>query len=94
MSYASNTFVAVYQVLDDTLTAPIAPPGARATIHGIIDDLRRVGAQPDLVAQTEEISVQLHRLEGAVARKDYTSASQAREALRSLARLWSDHCVA
>src|SRR6476469_10045773 len=82
MSYASNTFVAVFQVLDDTLTAPIAPPGARATIHGIIDDLRRVGAQPDLVAQTEEISVQLHRLEGAVARS----------IVESPLRCMSEHC--
>jgi hypothetical protein len=94
MSYASNTFVAVYQVLDDVLTAPVAPPGAKATIHGIIDDLRKAAAQPKLVAQTEEISVQLHLLEWAVARNDHTSASKAREALRSLAGLWSDYCVA
>lgn len=93
MSYASNMFVAVYQVLDEALTASITPPGARAIIHGIIDDLRRVAAQPQLVAQTEEISIQLHRLEWAVSRNDATSASQAREALRSIARLWANYCV-
>lgn len=94
MSYASNAFVAVYQVLDEVLSAQIAPPGAKATIHAIIDDLRRVAASPELVAQTEHISVQLHRLEWAVARGDAALASQARDGLKSIASSWLNYCAA
>lgn len=94
MSYASNVFVAVYQVLDDVLNAPVAPPGAKATIHGIIDDLRQISAPRELVAQTEQISIQLHQLEWAIARRDAALASEARDALRSIAASWLDYCAA
>ena len=94
MSYASNVFVAVYQVLDDVLTAPVVPPGAKATIHAIIDDFRKIPASRELVVQTEQISIQLHRLEWAVARGDSALASQARDVLRSIATSWLDYCAA
>ena len=94
MSYASNVFVAVYQVLDDVLSAQIAPPGAKATIHAIIDDLRKVAASRELVDQTEQISIELHHLEWAVARGDAAVASQARDALRSIAGSWLNYCAA
>lgn len=95
MSYASNVFVAVYQVLDDVLTADIAPPpGTKATIHAIIDDFRKAGASHEIVGQTEQISVQLHLLEWAVTRSDPTLASQARESLRAIASSWLNYCAA
>ena len=94
MSYASNLFVAVYQVLDEVLTAAVAPPGAKATIHAIIDDLRTVDAQPELLAQTENISVQLHRLEWAVAKGDFERAKQTRNNLRAIASSWLEYCAA
>jgi hypothetical protein len=92
MSYASNIIVAVRQVLDQVLTAPVAPPGAKATIHGIIDDLRTATASRELVAHAEHISVQLHHLECAVARGDTARASQARDELQSIATCWRDYC--
>lgn len=52
-----NTFVAVYQMLDEVLAEDNLPPGAKATIHGIIDDLNKVSATRDLVVQIEWISV-------------------------------------
>lgn len=91
---SSNVFVAVYQVLDEVLTANVAPPGAKATIHAIIDDLRRVAISREVLAQTEQISVQLHHLEWAVARGDAALASQARNALRSIASSWLHYCAA
>jgi hypothetical protein len=94
MSYASNAFVAVYQVLDDVLGGHISPPGAKATIHAIIDDLRRVAAAPELVAETEGISVQLHRLEWAMVRGDSEQALQARNSLKSTSSSWLNHCAA
>ena len=93
MSYASNAFVAVYQVLDEVLAAHSVPPGAKATIHGIIDDLKKVSASRELVAQTEHISVQLHHLEWAAARGDAALASHARGTLRSIASSWLHYCV-
>jgi hypothetical protein len=94
MSYSSNVLVAVYQVLDDVLTTEVAPPGAKTTIHAIIDDLRKATGFHQLVAQTEQISVQLHHLEWAAARGDSGLAGQAREALRSIATSWSGYCAA
>ena len=35
MAYAPDVHVAIYQVLDEVLGAPVPPPGAKATIHSI-----------------------------------------------------------
>lgn len=88
MLYASNIHVAVYQILDEVLGAHVAPPGARATIHSIIDDLRAASARPELIEQAEGISLQLHHLDSAVARGDGALATDAREALRTIAGAW------
>src|SRR4051812_5122361 len=93
MSFSSNFFVAVYQVLDAVLTDNVAPPGAKATIHGIIDDLHKVSASRELVAQAERISVEMHHLECATARGDFLLASRAREELRSIAACWLNYCA-
>src|SRR5436309_2058741 len=68
MAYSSNIHVAVYQVLDQVLVANIAPPGAKATIHSVIDDLHAASAPRRMIEQAEGISLQLHCLEAAVAR--------------------------
>ena len=94
MAYASNLFVAVYQVLDDVLTCEVAPPGAKATIHAVIDNLRMTASPRDLVAEAERISVHMHNLEWAVARGDLEKAKQTRHALESIASSWLDYCVA
>ena len=81
MAYSSNIHVAVYQVLDQVLVADVAPPGAKATIHSVIDDLHAAFAPRRLIEQAEGISLQLHYLETAVARGDSAAnAGGAREA--------------
>lgn len=88
MAYSSNIHVAVYQVLDQVLVADVAPPGAKATIHSVIDDLHAASAPRRLIEQAEGISLQLHFLETAVARADSAQMLDAREKLRSLAAAW------
>jgi hypothetical protein len=93
MAYASNIHVAVYQVLDQVLSAHIAPPGAKAMIHSIIDDLRAASFPRHLVQEAENISVQLHHLEAAVFRDDVTEASEARQTLGMIAAKWLDNRI-
>ena len=90
MAYSSNIHVAVYQVLDQVLVADVAPPGAKATIHSVIDDLHAASAPRPMIEQAEGISLQLHYLELAVARGDSTQMLEARQQLRALAAAWLD----
>ena len=90
MAYSSNIHVAVYQVLDQVLVANVAPPGAKATIHSVIDDLHAASAPRRMIEQAEGISLQLHFLEAAVARGDSDQMAGAREKLRSIAAAWLD----
>jgi hypothetical protein len=93
MAYASNIHVAVYQVLDQVLRADVAPPGAKATVHSIIDDLHAARAPRPTIEQAESISLQLHRLEAAVTSRNETEASMARQELRSIAAGWIDRRI-
>ena len=93
MAYAPDIHVAVYQVLDELIDANVAPPGARATIHSIIDDLRAASAPRYMISQAEGISIQLHHLECAAAQCDADRASNAREELRSIAAAWLDQRI-
>jgi hypothetical protein len=90
MAYASNIHIAVYQVLDQVLSCSVAPPGAKATIHSIIDDLHSARAPRDMIERAESISLQLHQLESATARGSSNQACDARQALRSIAVEWLD----
>jgi hypothetical protein len=93
MGYASNIHVAVYQVLDQVMTANVPPPGAKAAIHSIIDDLYSASAPRKMIAQAESISLQLHHLEGAVARQDAPSICTVHQILRSIAAEWLDQRI-
>ncbi|MEA3059479.1 MAG: hypothetical protein QOE50_891 [Sphingomonadales bacterium] len=93
MAYAPDIHVAVYQVLDQVMSATIAPPGAKATIHSIIDDLRASSAPGYMIEQAEGISIQLHHLECAAARCDADRASDARQKLRLIAAAWLDQRI-
>jgi len=93
MAYSSNIHVAVYQVLDQVLVADIAPPGAKATIHSVIDDLHAASAPRRMIEQAEGISLQLHCLEAAVARGDTAEMTRAREKLRSITAAWLDYRI-
>jgi len=90
MAYSSNIHVAVYQVLDQVLVANVAPPGAKATIHSVIDDLHAASAPRRMIEQAEGISLQLHLLEASVVRGDAAQILNAREKLRSIAAAWLD----
>jgi hypothetical protein len=94
MAYASNIHVAVYQVLDQVLGAHIPPPGAKATIHSIIDDLHAASVPRYMIDQAESISLQLHHLESAVVRGDSTDASDAKQKLQTIAATWLDNRIA
>ena len=93
MAYAPDVHVAIYQVLDEVLGAPVPPPGAKATIHSIIDDLRAAAAPDHMIQATEAISIQLHHLECAAASRDGARATRAREILRSIAVTWLDRRI-
>ena len=93
MAYAPNIHVAVYQVLDQVLTAHVAPPGAKATIHSIIDDLHAAPAPRYMIEQDEGISLQLHHLEMAVVRGSATDASIARRELGFIAAAWLNYRI-
>ena len=93
MAYAPDIHVAVYQVLDEVIGANVAPPGASAAIHSIIDDLRAASAPGYMIAQAESISIQLHHLEWAVAQCDPDRAFNARQELRSIAAAWLDRRI-
>lgn len=93
MAYASNIDVAVYQVLDDVLMAPVAPPGAKATIHSIIDDLHAARGPQFMIEQAERISLQLHQLEAAVRSGRGNDALLARQQLQSLAAAWINYRI-
>ena len=93
MAYAPDIHVAVYQVLDEVMGAQVAPPGASAAIHSIIDDLRAASAPRHMIEQAESISIQLHHLEWAVAQRDAGRASDARQELRSIAAAWLDRRI-
>ena len=92
MSYTPNIHVAVYQVLDQVLTADV-PPRGKATLHSIIDDLHAASAPRYMIEQAESISLQLHHLETAIARGNPNDASQARQELRSIAGAWLDRRI-
>jgi hypothetical protein len=93
MAYAPDIYVAVYQVLDQVMTAHVAPPGAKATIHSIIDDLQAASAPKHLLKQAESISLELHSLESAVAGGDAIQAAESRGRLRSIAGAWLDQRI-
>ena len=88
MAYAPNIHVAVYQLLDQVMAAQVAPPGAKAGVHSIIDDLHAASAPRYLIEQAEKISLQLHHLEMAIVRGSAADASMARQELRSIAAAW------
>jgi hypothetical protein len=88
MTYAPNIHVAVYQVLDHLITAAVPPPGAKATVHSIIDDLRAASAPRYMIAQAEGISLELHRLESAIRCGNEPVASSARQQLKTIAGEW------
>lgn len=88
MPYASNIHVAVYQVLDQVMRDPVPPPGAKAAIHSIIDDLRDARAPRDMLESTEQISLQLHALESALFAGNGGQAEDARRSLRAIAGAW------
>lgn len=93
MAYASNIHVAVYQVLDQVLAVHAAPPGAKATIHSIIDDLHAASVPRHMIEQAESISLQLHHLESAIVRGNATDAANARQRLRAIAAEWLDNRI-
>jgi hypothetical protein len=93
VAYAPNIHVAVYQVLDEVISASVAPPGAKATIHSIIDDLRAAAAPDYMIEGAECISLQLHHLECAAALCDADRASEARQQLRLIAAAWLDQRI-
>ena len=93
MAYAADIHVAIYQVLDEVINRDVAPPGAKATIHSIIDDLRAASAPIYMVRRAEGISLQLHHLECAAAARDSKRAADARQELRTIAATWLDNRI-
>jgi hypothetical protein len=90
MAYASDIHVIVYQVLDQVIGREVPPPGAKATIHSIIDDLHAAAAPRHMIEQAEGISLQLHCLEHAIAQRDVSLAASARQKLMLIASTWLD----
>ena len=93
MAYSTDIHVAVYQVLDQTMATTTPPPGAKAMIHSIIDDLYAAAAPRHMIDHAEKISIELHHLEWAAARRDGELACRARQKLKSIAAAWLDHRI-
>ena len=72
----------------------VAPPGAKAEIHSIIDDLRFASASRELIAMAEAISLRLHQMEWALGRGDQASELEARQDLKGIAAAWLDFRIA
>ena len=93
MLYASKVHIAVYQLLDGVLAGSAAPPGARAGIHSIIDELRYASASREMVTMTERISLLIHQLESALSSRDLASELAAREGLKDTAASWLNYRI-
>ena len=93
MAYASNVHVAVYQVLDQAVATRVLPPGAKATIHSVIDDLRAGSAPACMVEQAERISIALHRLDLALHAGNADQALALQGTLKHIAGEWLDRRI-
>ena len=72
----------VYQVLDDIIGTKCVPPGARAALFEIVDELRWRGPTAEAeVARSREVA---HRLR----RGDVPAADASREQLKTHAAEW------
>lgn len=94
MGYAPDIHVAIYQVLDQARTARVVPPGAKARIHSVIDDLRAGSAPASLVKQAERISIALHNLDWALHAGNAEQALELQGTLKNIAGEWLDHRIA
>ena len=86
----ADAHVGVYQVLDQVLASTAVPPGAKGAMFSIIDHLRSTSSPVEDVLRAERISIELHKLEGALRRADDMAVRGARGALKLLAVAWLD----
>ena len=80
-----SAFARIYQVLDQVLCGAGVPAGARGIMYDVVDELRADADVRQEARIAEDISVQLHKLECALQRRDGQEEVHARQALKSLA---------
>ena len=76
------------------LGSSVAPPGAKAEIHSIIEDLHSASVSREMIAMAEAISLRLHQMECALGRGDQASELEARRDLKGIAAAWLDFRIA
>ena len=88
MIYENIARIGVYRVLDDLIAGTSVPPGTKGALFSLIDQLRGHVAPIEDLRGAERISIEVHRLEQALRRRDELAVEAARDALKSLAAAW------
>ena len=78
----------VYQVLDEILASSGVPAGARGAMFAVVDDLRAGIGEGEGLRRAERISIEIHKLEWALRRRDSSAAHVAREQLKAMSAEW------
>jgi hypothetical protein len=76
-------------LLKDVLGGSAAPPGAKAALFSVVDELRSSRGMDEHTELAEKISIKVQQLECALQRRDQGQEKLARGALKQLARQWS-----
>ncbi len=84
----SDSNAGVYRVLDQLLIGPAVPPGVKGAMFSIVDSLRASNAPLEDRRAAEAISIEIHKLETALALSDKPAIDDARATLKTLAGSW------
>ena len=80
----------VYQVLDQVLADASVASSSRCAMFFVIDSLRQISAPVEDIRRAEAISLQIHKLEWALQKRDAAGSTAALDELRLLAAGWLD----
>jgi hypothetical protein len=85
---ANEARTIVRQLLDDVVGGKVAPPGARAALFLLVDELRAEGGMDEKARVAEAISIEMLHLQSALQRGAEDEAEQARRELGLVAGEW------
>jgi hypothetical protein len=81
----SSAIAITYQVLDELLTERRVSASSRGAMFAVVDSLRACGSAEDHIRRAENISVEIHKLEWALQRRDAAASRLALDQLRGFA---------
>lgn len=88
MSNLAATYALIYQVLDRVVGAEAVTTGCRGAVYSASDDLRSSAGDIHDLRRAEKISVEIHKLDWALQRRDVVVVHGARAELKALAVDW------